>query len=101
MVNNELERMWQQAIVAQFKVLSRNFSGRTGENHETLANIGRYPVRFEPETSRIHVRRVSSRTKLHGDDPLTVKCDYEFCMACYGGQSDVEVGLFKSCLASL
>jgi hypothetical protein len=61
----------------------------------------RCPVRFEPETSRIHVRRFTSRAKLHGDDPLTVKCDYEFCMAFYGRQSDVEVGLFKSCLASL
>jgi hypothetical protein len=37
-VNNERERMWKQAIVAQFKILSRKLPGRTEDNYETLAN---------------------------------------------------------------
>jgi hypothetical protein len=33
-VNNELERIWKEAIVAQFKALSRNLLGRIEEGHE-------------------------------------------------------------------
>jgi hypothetical protein len=33
-VNNELERKWKEAVVAQFKVLSRHLPGGTKENHE-------------------------------------------------------------------
>jgi hypothetical protein len=33
-VNDELERMWKEAVMAEFKVLSWNLPGRTEENHE-------------------------------------------------------------------
>jgi hypothetical protein len=33
-MNDELERMWKEAVVAKFKILSRYFSGGTEENHE-------------------------------------------------------------------
>jgi hypothetical protein len=36
-VNNELERMWKEAVVAQFKVLSQHLlGGGTEENHKKL-----------------------------------------------------------------
>jgi hypothetical protein len=35
-VNNELEKMWKEAIMPRFKVLSRHFSGGTEENCEHL-----------------------------------------------------------------
>jgi hypothetical protein len=33
-VNDELERMWEEVIVAYFKVLPRNLAEGTEENHE-------------------------------------------------------------------
>jgi hypothetical protein len=33
-MNNELERMWKEEVVAQFKVLYQNLSGGTEENHQ-------------------------------------------------------------------
>jgi hypothetical protein len=36
-MNNELESMWKEAVIAQFNVLSRNLSGGTGEYHENLS----------------------------------------------------------------
>jgi hypothetical protein len=33
-VSDELERMWKEAVMAYFKVLSRHFPGGTEENHE-------------------------------------------------------------------
>jgi hypothetical protein len=33
-VNNELERMWEEAVMAQFKVISWHSPGGTDENHE-------------------------------------------------------------------
>jgi hypothetical protein len=33
-VNNKFERIWKEAVVAYFKVKSRNFSGGTQENHD-------------------------------------------------------------------
>jgi hypothetical protein len=33
-VNDELERMWKEAVVALFKVLSRHLPGGSEENHE-------------------------------------------------------------------
>jgi hypothetical protein len=33
-VNNELESMWKEAVMAQFKVLSRHLPGGTDEIHE-------------------------------------------------------------------
>jgi hypothetical protein len=40
-VNDELERMWKEVVVAQFKVLSRLIPGRTDENYENLS-VERY-----------------------------------------------------------
>lgn len=33
LANDELETIWNEAAVALFKVISRNFSGGTEENH--------------------------------------------------------------------
>jgi hypothetical protein len=33
-MNDELQRLWKEAVVAKFKALSRNFLGGTEENHE-------------------------------------------------------------------
>jgi hypothetical protein len=33
-MNNEFERKWKEAVVAQFKVPSRHLSGGTEEKHE-------------------------------------------------------------------
>jgi hypothetical protein len=35
-VNNELEKLWQEAIVAQFEVLSQNLSKETEQGHKNL-----------------------------------------------------------------
>jgi hypothetical protein len=34
MTVSELERIWKEALVAEFDSLFRNFPGRTKENHE-------------------------------------------------------------------
>jgi hypothetical protein len=39
-MNDEFQRMWKEAVVAKFIVLSRNFPGRTEENHEILRIAG-------------------------------------------------------------
>jgi hypothetical protein len=33
LMNNELEKMWKEAVVAWFEILSENFSWGTEENH--------------------------------------------------------------------
>jgi hypothetical protein len=33
-VNNELERMWKEAVMVYFEALSRHLPGGTEENHE-------------------------------------------------------------------
>jgi hypothetical protein len=33
-MNNDLERMWKEAAVGCFKVLSQHMPGKTEENHE-------------------------------------------------------------------
>jgi hypothetical protein len=33
-VDDQFERMWKKAVVAQFKVLSRHYPGGTEENQE-------------------------------------------------------------------
>jgi hypothetical protein len=33
-VNNGVERMWKETVVAEFKVLSWNFPGGSGKNHK-------------------------------------------------------------------
>jgi hypothetical protein len=37
-MNNELERMWQEAVVARFKI-SRNFTGVAEENRKNSVRI--------------------------------------------------------------
>jgi hypothetical protein len=34
LMNNEFERIWEEAVVAQFKLQSRHLHGGTEENHE-------------------------------------------------------------------
>jgi hypothetical protein len=36
-MNSELERMWKEAAVALFKVLSQHLLGGTEENHEVVS----------------------------------------------------------------
>jgi hypothetical protein len=38
-VNDELKRTWKEAVVAEFKVLSRHLHGGDEENHEILVRI--------------------------------------------------------------
>jgi hypothetical protein len=33
-MNNEIESMWKEAVVAKFKILPRHSSEETEENHE-------------------------------------------------------------------
>jgi hypothetical protein len=35
-MKNELGRIWKEAVVTQFKVLSQHLPSRTEENHEAL-----------------------------------------------------------------
>jgi hypothetical protein len=60
-VNNKLERMWKEAVVAKSKEPSR--PGGTEENHENPQSG--QPVsglRFEPWTSRIRSRSANHST---------------------------------------
>jgi hypothetical protein len=36
-MNNELERMWKEAVMTYFKVLSQKMPGGTEGNHENLS----------------------------------------------------------------
>jgi hypothetical protein len=36
-VNDELERVWKEVVIATFKALSWNLPGETEENHEHLS----------------------------------------------------------------
>jgi hypothetical protein len=35
-MNNELERVWKEVVVAKFKILFQHLPGGTEENHEKL-----------------------------------------------------------------
>jgi hypothetical protein len=66
-VNNELERMWKEAVVAKFMVLSRHLPGGTKENHEKPQSG--QPVsgpRIEHGTSRIRSRSANHSTTTFG-----------------------------------
>jgi hypothetical protein len=52
-MNDELEMVWKEAVVAYFKVLSRHFPGGTDENQEIFIQDNRSGPRFESGTSRI------------------------------------------------
>jgi hypothetical protein len=57
-VNNILETMWMEAIVAWFEVLFRNSRGRPEETDEYPWNIWRPGPKFQSDTSRTSARRV-------------------------------------------
>jgi hypothetical protein len=44
-VNNEFERMWKEAVVAIFEILSYHLSGRTEETHKSFSQYNRSPAR--------------------------------------------------------
>jgi hypothetical protein len=48
-MNNELQGIWKEAVLAQFEVLP----GETHENHEKFARIAGFRTRYEPGTSQI------------------------------------------------
>jgi hypothetical protein len=50
-MNNDLERIRKESVVALFLVLSRHLPGGIEENHENLSMIGVSGSRFEPRTS--------------------------------------------------
>jgi hypothetical protein len=52
-MNDKLERVWKEAVVAYFKVISRHLPGGTDENQEIFIQDSRSGPRFEPGTSRI------------------------------------------------
>jgi hypothetical protein len=50
-VNNELERMWKEVVMAQFKVLSCHLPGQTKENYKKKLRIFRV-LNWEPPRHR-------------------------------------------------
>jgi hypothetical protein len=56
LVNDELERVWKEALVGYLKYIWRNFHGGTKENHEKPQSLLLVSCsRFEPSSSRIKV----------------------------------------------
>jgi hypothetical protein len=53
LMNDELERMWKEAVVVYFKVLCRNSPGWTAANHENLSGLLVPQSRFKLGTPRI------------------------------------------------
>jgi hypothetical protein len=51
-MNHTLERIWEEAIVAEFQVLSRHLPGLTEENQKKTNRIAVSWPRFDPEISR-------------------------------------------------
>jgi hypothetical protein len=58
---NKLERMWQEAVVAQLKLLSRHLSRETEENNDSPQS-GQFVSwsSFELDTSRIEVKSITA-----------------------------------------
>jgi hypothetical protein len=52
-VNYELERIWKEAAVFYFKVLSRNFHGGTKENHTKKPSVIVAGLRTEIDTQNL------------------------------------------------
>jgi hypothetical protein len=58
-VNNKLERVWQEAVVAKFQVLSRHIPEGIEENHEKLYSecqgryLNREPSKYMPEALQL------------------------------------------------
>jgi hypothetical protein len=57
--NNELERIWKEAVVALFKVLSQALPGGTKENHRNLRIVS-VPAEIQMDTSHIQVRSIAA-----------------------------------------
>jgi hypothetical protein len=55
-MNNELGRIWQKALVAHFKILSQHLPGGIEENHEKPIRIITLHLRFETVTCQIKSR---------------------------------------------
>jgi hypothetical protein len=54
--DNELERIWKEAITAELKLLSRHFPGANEENHETFpSEESVFWSRFRVGTSQMRV----------------------------------------------
>jgi hypothetical protein len=48
-MNNELERIWKEDVVAQFKILAQHLPGRTKKSHKrTQSGMLVSGQRFEP-----------------------------------------------------
>jgi hypothetical protein len=47
LMNNELERMWQEAVIAHFKVLSQNLPQETEENHKNTVRKVWCPAKIQ------------------------------------------------------
>jgi hypothetical protein len=65
-VNDELESVWKEATVVQFKVQSGIFEGALGKGEQSLG----HPVsglEFEPETSRTRRRTAAYSTVMFID----------------------------------
>jgi hypothetical protein len=72
-VNKELERIWNEAIVAYFKVLSRHLPGGTEENHGNLSQDSRSPGRdLNSEPSEYEACKV----QFTNNDWVTVLVDW-------------------------
>jgi hypothetical protein len=62
LMNNELERIWKESVVASFKVLSRRLPGGSEENHEKI--YAGWPVcepRFEPVPPKYEAGMLTTR----------------------------------------
>jgi hypothetical protein len=68
---SELERIWKEAIVAQFEVQSWHLAGCT---EEVIYSLNQVPEpRFEPRTSRICSRSLNHMTSF-GERYVWPKC---------------------------
>jgi hypothetical protein len=63
-IKYELERIWKEAVVAKFMVVSRHLPEGTEENHEQISIFG---PGFETGSSRIRSRRANHSAVTFGD----------------------------------
>jgi len=78
-VNNEWERIWKEAVVINFNVLSQYMAGGSDENHKSLSQDRQSsvkdsnPRRPEYEEGVPHFRAVLN--------PFTTNSDYMHCLS--------------------
>jgi hypothetical protein len=73
LMNNAMKSIWNEIVVAYFKVLSQNLPGATGENHDTRQS--EQPVfgpRYESE-----VFQIRSRSVIRPRNLVKCLCSYE------------------------